>query len=105
MNTRGDTVVDRLRHIPHRVREVTGHGIRRGAAVTLATAQDQSGHDFRQVEPVFAEGEELEEFEELADDMEMAASAISEDVSIEAVISAMSLPMNRFLGVASRASA
>ena len=30
--------------------------------------------------------EEWEEFEELADDMEMAASAISEDISIEAVI-------------------
>jgi hypothetical protein len=27
-----------------------------------------------------------EEFEELADDMEMAAAAISEDVSIEAII-------------------
>ena len=31
-------------------------------------------------------GEEWEEFEELANDMEMVASAISEDVSIEANI-------------------
>ena len=88
MNARGNTVVDRLRDIPHRVRQVAGLGVRRGVAVALATSQYQSGHDFRQVEPVsFALGnEEWEEFEELADDMEMAASAISEEISIEAVI-------------------
>ena len=51
-------------------------------------AQYQSGHVFRQVEPVdhALGGEEWEEFEELADDMEMEAVAISEDVSIEANI-------------------
>ena len=75
MNGRGDTVADRLRDAPRRVREVAGHGVRRGAAVALAMAQYQSGHDFQQVEPV-----------DLADDMEMVASAISDDISIEAVI-------------------
>jgi hypothetical protein len=56
--------------------------------MALATAQYQSGHDFWQVEPVdlALAGEEWEEFEELADDMKMAASAFSEDISIEAVV-------------------
>ena len=38
------------------------------------------------MEPIFPEGDEREEFDELVDDLEMAASAVSEDVSIEAVI-------------------
>ena len=59
-----------------------------GSAVALATSQFQSGHDFLQVEPVHLPlcSEDWWAFEELADDMEMAAAAISEDVSIEAVI-------------------
>ena len=88
MNARGNTVAARLRDIPHRVWEVAGHRVRRGAAVALATAQFQSGHDFLQVEPVHLPlgSEDWWTFEELADDMEMAAAAISEEVSIEAVI-------------------
>ena len=56
--------------------------------MALATAQLETGHYFLQVEPVhFLLGsEDWWAFEELADNMEMAAAAISEDVSIEAVI-------------------
>ena len=88
MNARGDTVAARLQDISNRVREVAGHGVRRGTAVALATAQLESGHDFLQIELVhFPLGsEDWWAFEELADDMEMAAAAISEDVSIEVVI-------------------
>ena len=88
MNARGDTVAARLRDIPRRIREVTGHGVHRGAAVALATAKYQSGHDFLQVEPVHLPlgGEDWWAFEELADDMEMVATAISEDISKEAII-------------------
>ena len=88
MNTHGDTVADRLQDISRRVQEVAGHGVHRGAAVTLATAQNQSGHDFLQVEPVNVPlgGEDWWAFEELTDDMEMAATTISEDISIEAII-------------------
>ena len=88
MNARGDTVVDRLRDIPRRVREVAGHRVRRSAAVALATAQYQSGYDFLQVEPFNLPlgGMDWWAFEELADDMEMAATAISEGISIEAII-------------------
>jgi len=88
VNARGDTVAARLQDIPNRVREVVGHGVRRGAAVALATAQFQTGHNLLQIEPVHLPlgSEDWWVFEELADDMEMAAAAISEDVSIEAVI-------------------
>jgi hypothetical protein len=56
--------------------------------VALATAQYQSGHDFLQVEPVhlLLGGENWCAFKELVDDMEMAATTISEDISIEAII-------------------
>ena len=88
MNARGDTIAARLQDIPNRVREITGHGVRRSAAVALATAQFQTGHNLLQVEPVHPLlcSEDWWVFEELADDMEMAAAAISEEVSIEAVI-------------------
>ena len=56
--------------------------------MALVTAQFQSGHDFLQVEldhlPLGSE--DWWAFEELADDIEMATTAISEDVSIEAII-------------------
>ena len=88
MNARGNTVAARLWDIPNRVREVAGHGVCRGTVVALATAQFQSGHDFLQVEPVHLPlgSEDWWVFKELANDMEMAAAAITEDVSIEAVI-------------------
>ena len=52
------------------------------------TAQFQTGHDLLQVEPVRLPlgSEDWWIFEELTDDMEMAAATISEDVSIEAAI-------------------
>jgi len=86
VNARGDTVVARLRDIPHRVREAAGHGVCQGVAVALAVVQRQTSCDLRLMEPDFPEGEEREEFEELVDDLEMAASAISEGVSTKAVI-------------------
>ena len=88
MNARGNTVAARLEDIPNYVREVARHGVRRGADVALATAQLESGHNFLQIKPVhFPLGsEDWWAFEELTADMEMAAAAISEDVSIEAVI-------------------
>ena len=88
MNARGDTVAARLQDIPNRIREVAGHGVRRGATVALAMAQFETGHDLLQVEPFhFPLGsEDWWAFEELADDMEMTATSISEEVSIEVVI-------------------
>ena len=84
MNAHGDTVAARLQDIPNCIRDVARHGVRRSAA----TAQFQTGHDLLQVELVRLPlgSEDWWFFEELTDDMQMAAAAISEDVSIEAVI-------------------
>ena len=59
-----------------------------GSAVAIAISQFQSSHDFLQVEPVHLPlcSEDWWAFEVFADDMEMAAAAISEDVGIKAVI-------------------
>ena len=56
--------------------------------MALVIAQYQSGHDILQVEPVNLPlgGKDWWAFEELADDMEMATTAISKDISIEAII-------------------
>ena len=88
MNARGDTIAVRLQDIPNRIREVAGHGVHRSATVAPATIQFEIGHDLLQVEPFhFPLGSEnWWAFEELVDDIEMAAAAISENVSIEAVI-------------------
>ena len=88
MNARGDTIAARLQDIPNLIREVAGHGVRHGTAVALATAQFETSHDLLQVEPFHYPlgSENWWAFKELADDMEMAAAAISEDISIEAVI-------------------
>ena len=88
VNARGDTITACLQDIPNRIREVAGHGVRRGAAVALATAQFETDHDLLQVEPFYFPlgSENWWAFEELVDDIEMAAAAISENVSIEAVI-------------------
>jgi hypothetical protein len=88
VNARGNTIAARLEDIPNHIQEVARHGVRCSAAVSLATAQLESGHDFLQIEPVhFPLGsKDWWALEELADDMEMAAAAISEYVSIEAVI-------------------
>jgi len=88
VNARGDTVATRLQDIPNCVREIARHGVHHGAAIALVTAQFETGHDLLQVEPVQLPlgGEDWWIFLELIDDMEMAAAAITEDVSIEAVI-------------------
>ena len=49
--------------------------------------QTLSGNDLRTLHPIFPEGEEREEFEELADDLGMVATAIAEDVSLDSVVS------------------
>ena len=47
VNARGAALVVRLNDIPNRVREVSLHGIRHGAAMALAAVQVHSSHDLR----------------------------------------------------------
>ena len=45
VNARGAVPMVRLHDIPNRVREVALHGVRHGAATTLAAAQARSGQN------------------------------------------------------------
>ena len=83
----GSTVVARLRNIPTRVKEVAGHGVHTGAATAIAVVSTMSGADFRQWEPIFPEwGAAREDFDELVDDLSLAADAIVDDVSLDGVV-------------------
>ena len=86
VKAQGDTIAARLQDIPARVREVTSHGVHRGAAVALAMVQTLSGNDFQTLHPIFPEGEAWEVFEELVDDLGVVATAISDEVNIDNVI-------------------
>ena len=87
VNAQGDTVAARLQDVPNHVQVVIGHGVHRGTAVALAMVQTLSRNDLRTLHPIFPEGEEREEFEELVDDLDIVATAIAEDVNIDSVIS------------------
>ena len=87
VNARGGTVAARLQDIPNRIQEIAGHGVHQGATVALAMVQTLSGNNLRTLHPTFPEGEEREEFDELVDDLGVVATAIAEDVSLDAVIS------------------
>jgi hypothetical protein len=75
LNARGDTLEARLQDVPMCAREVALHGIRRGAAFTLAIAQVHSGHDLRLVEPGFPEAKNPDDYPKLVDDFEGPASS------------------------------
>ena len=88
MNTRGSTVAARLQNIPARVTEVAEHGVHAGAARAIAIVSHMSGADYRQWEPVFPEwGAARDAFDELVDDLSLAADAIVADESLDGVVS------------------
>ena len=87
VNARGGTVAARLQNIPDHVREIAGHGVHLGAVVTIVVVRTMSGSYYRTFHPVFPEGKEREEFDELVDNLSVVADAIAEDVSLDAVIS------------------
>ena len=88
MNAKGSTIAIRLRNIPARVKEVTGHGVHAGAARTIAVISTMSGADYRQWELVFPEwGAAREDFDELVDDLSFVTDAIVNDVSLDGVVS------------------
>ena len=88
VNARGSTVAARLRNVPARVKEVAEHGVHAGAARAIAVVSTMSGADYRQWEPVFPEwGAAQEAFDELVDNLSLAADAIVDDVSLDGVVS------------------
>jgi hypothetical protein len=88
VNARGSTVAARLRNVPARVTEVAEHGVHASAARAITVVSTMSGADYRQWKPVFPEwGAVREAFNELVDDLSLAANAIVADVSLDWVVS------------------
>ena len=68
--------------------EVAEHRVHAGAARSIAVVSTMSGADYRQWEPVFPEwGAAREAFDELVDDLSLAADTIVADVSLHGVVS------------------
>jgi hypothetical protein len=88
VNVRGSTVAARLRNVLARITEVAEHGVHVGAARAIAVISTLSGADYRQWEQVFPEwGAVREAFDELVDDLSLAADATVVDVSLDRVVS------------------
>lgn len=78
VNGRGMLLVDCLQDLPNCVREIANHGVHSGAGTALATVQTRLAHDLRNLQPVFSEGDELPDFEELVHYLDEAAAADGE---------------------------
>ena len=74
VNARGAVLVVCLHDIPNRVREVTLHGVRRGATMALAAAQAHCGHNLRLLPHSFLDAEHPGEHERLVEDFSSAAN-------------------------------
>lgn len=90
LHDRGDELVVHFQDVPTRAREVTLHGVRRGAAVALVVAQVHSGCDLRPLQPDFLNGEDVDDHQELVIEFEGAADAVAHITPVEGV-------MNRIL--------
>ena len=91
VKAQGDTIAARLQDIPAHVREVTGHGVHRGATVTLSMVQTLSGNDLQTLHPVFPQGEACEDFEELVDDIDGVAASNAWEIKINTIVNAVFL--------------
>ena len=62
LNARGDLLVNCLQDIPVLAREVTLHGVRHGATVTLGIAQVRSRHELQWLQPGFRNREDPNDY-------------------------------------------
>ena len=77
INNRGVILVVRLHDIPNHVREVALHGVRHGAAIALASAQSQYGHELRFLPHGFPTAAHPGDYERLVEDFFSAANPIA----------------------------
>ena len=87
VNDRGAILVIRLHDIPNRVREVALHGVRHGAAIALATAQDCSDHNLRLLPHGFPDAVPPEDHERLIEEFFSAANSIAFNTLADDVVS------------------
>ena len=76
INTQGPLLINCLYDIPARTQNIALHGVCRGATVALATAQVQTRHDLRTMEPGFPMADDPDMHKELIEDFDDAAAAI-----------------------------
>ena len=76
VNDGGAVLVVRLHDILNRVREVALHGVRHGAAITLAVAQVHSSHDLRLLPHGAPATGYPRDYERLVEDFSDAANSI-----------------------------
>ena len=77
VNARGAVPVVRLHDILNCVREVALHGVRQGAAMALAAAQDRSDHDLWLLPHGFPDTVHLEDHDRLVEDFLSAANSVA----------------------------
>ena len=82
----GPSPYNHLHDVPARIQEIALHGVHRGAAVALATAQVQTGHDLRIMEPGFLMADDPNMHEDLIEDFDDNAAAIVDITSAQDVI-------------------
>ena len=76
INAQGPLLINSLHDIPVHAQEIALHGVRRGAAVALAAAQVQTGHDLCTMEPGFPMTDDSDMHKELIKDIDDAVAAI-----------------------------
>ena len=87
MNARGDTIAVHLQDVPNRVREVAGHGVhQRRRRRPCRSADIVRERPPNPASDLFSAGEAREEFEELVEELDAVAIAITEEVSLDAVV-------------------
>ena len=87
VNARGAVSVIRLHDIPNHVGEVALHGVRHGAATTLATTQARSGHNLRLLPHGFPDAVPPEDHERLTKEFFSAATSVAFNTLADDVVS------------------
>ena len=87
VNARGAVLAIRLHDIPNHVREVALHGVRHGAATTLATAQVRSGHNLQLLPHGFPDVVPPGDHEHLIEEFFSAANSVAFNTLADDVVS------------------
>jgi hypothetical protein len=89
-------LADCLQDIPNRVREIATHGVCQGAATALALAQLHTGRELHHLQRIFPEEAELADYDELVDDFEGVADAISNDIDADGIVNRSFMTINLY---------
>ena len=86
VNAHGPLLINCLHDVLARGQEIAVHGVHRGGAVAIVTAQVQTRHELRTMELGFPMADDPDMHEELIEDFDDAAAAIMDITSTQDVI-------------------